>query len=128
MKKLIAFFEIPASDFNRAVKFYENTLHLQLPIMECKEDKMAFFMEEGDCIGSISFAPEQHPLAPSFHPSVSGVLISFSCEDMDITHSLIKSNGGTIITPKTKIEAEGKGYFSIFLDSEGNSIGLYSDK
>ena len=30
MKKLIAFFEIPASDFHRAVDFYETVLGLSL--------------------------------------------------------------------------------------------------
>ena len=32
MKKLIAFFEIPASDFHRAVDFYETVLGMQLPL------------------------------------------------------------------------------------------------
>ena len=35
MKKLIAFFEIPASDFHRAVDFYETVLGMQLPTFEC---------------------------------------------------------------------------------------------
>jgi len=30
----------------------------------------------------------------------------------------IEKNGGKIIRPKTKIEAEGRGYFSLFIDSE----------
>ena len=34
MKKLISFFEIPASDFGRAVKFYETVLNLKLSMME----------------------------------------------------------------------------------------------
>ena len=36
MKKLIAFFEIPASDFHRAVDFYETVLGMQLPTFECE--------------------------------------------------------------------------------------------
>ena len=43
MKKLISFFEIPASDFVRAVKFYETVLSLKLDVMECDAEKMAFF-------------------------------------------------------------------------------------
>jgi uncharacterized protein len=34
---------------------------------------------------------------------------------------------GKIHTPKTKIEAEGKGFFAIIIDSEGNKIGFYTD-
>ena len=47
MKKLIAFFEIPASDFHRAVDFYETVLGMQLPTFECETEKMACFTEEG---------------------------------------------------------------------------------
>ena len=31
------------------------------------------------------------------------------------------------ITGKTKIEAEGRGYFAIFIDCEGNKVGLYGE-
>ena len=46
MKKLIAFFEIPATDFCRAVDFYETVLGVQLPTFECETEKMACFTEE----------------------------------------------------------------------------------
>ena len=41
MKKLIAFFEIPATDFRRAVDFYETVLNMKLPVFECEQEKMA---------------------------------------------------------------------------------------
>ena len=44
MKKLIAFFEIPATDFRRAVDFYETVLGVQLPTFECETEKMACFL------------------------------------------------------------------------------------
>lgn len=121
MEKLIAFFEIPAADFYRAVKFYETIFNLKLSVYECDREKMAFFMENGNCIGSISFAKD-------FPPSEKGTLLSFNCESISETQALIESNGGKIIIPKTKIEAEDMGYFSTFRDSEGNTVGLYSDK
>ena len=31
MKKLIAFFEIPAADFRRAIDFYETVLNMKIP-------------------------------------------------------------------------------------------------
>ena len=43
MKKLIAFFEIPASDFHRAVDFYETVLGMQLPTFECEDRKNGLF-------------------------------------------------------------------------------------
>ena len=33
MEKLLAFFEIPAADFSRAVKFYEAVLQLELAVI-----------------------------------------------------------------------------------------------
>lgn len=39
---------------------------------------------------------------------------------------LIK-NGGSAVRPKTKIEAEGRGWFALFTDSEGDRMGLYGD-
>lgn len=121
MKKLISFFEIPAADFSRAVKFYETILGLQLNVFECETEKMAFFPDEdGLAPGAISFATD-------FLPSRSGVLISLSVENIDATLGLISANGGQIIRSKTKIEADCRGYFAMFADSEGNTIGLYSD-
>ena len=38
MKKLIAFFEIPATDFRRAVDFYETVLNMKLPVFECEQE------------------------------------------------------------------------------------------
>lgn len=122
MKNLIAFFEIPSCDFSRAVKFYEAILNLKLTTFECETEKMAFFPEEnGKNPGAISYAPD-------FKPSENGTLIHFEVEEVSATLFAVEKNGGKIFRPKTKIEAEGMGYFALFIDSEGNKIGLYSDK
>lgn len=121
MKKLISFFEIPATDFGRAVKFYESILNTKLSVFECESEKMAFFPgEENELTGAISYAD-------GFTPSANGVLIHFQVENMSETLVLIEANGGGIVRPKTKIECDGKGYFAMFTDSEGNTIGLNSD-
>ena len=123
MKNLVAFFEILADDFERAVKFYEAILGVELDaVCDCGTEKMAFFPEEnGQCPGAISWAND-------FCPSKDGVLIHFQVENMENTMKAIEKNGGKIIRPKTKIEAEDRGYFALFIDSEGNRLGLYSDK
>ena len=41
MEKFIAFFEIPAADFHRAVGFYETVLDIKLAVSEYEEEKMA---------------------------------------------------------------------------------------
>ena len=66
MKKLIAFFEIPASDFHRAVDFYETVLGMQLPTFECETEKMACFTEEGETVQiSTFFLPRMECLSIS---------------------------------------------------------------
>lgn len=93
-----------------------------MPKFDCESEKMAFFPDEdGLSPGAISWAED-------FLPSQNGVLISLNCEDIAFSLSLIESNGGKVVIPKTKIEAENRGYFCVFADSEGNHVGLYSDK
>ena len=123
MKKLIAFFEIPASDFHRAVDFYETVLGMQLPTFECETEKMACFTEEGETVGAISYASNF-----DFLPSTHGVLIHFNCEDIEQTLEKVLLKGGKVVIPRTKIEAEGRGYFAVFVDTEGNRVGIYADK
>lgn len=119
MKNSIAFFEIPSTDFRRAVDFYQEVLNVKLPVVECEEEKMAFFMEQGEAVGAISYAA-------NFPPAAGGVLIHFYCEDLEKTLRKVTEMGGSIVIPITKIEVEGKGYFAVFADSEGNHVGLYA--
>ncbi|MDH6313476.1 putative enzyme related to lactoylglutathione lyase [Parabacteroides sp. PFB2-10] len=124
MKTLVAFFEIPAADFERAVKFYETVFSVKLASMDCGHEKMAFFPEEnGLCPGAISWSS-----AFNFKPSDQGVLLSLNIESMEAAIQSVEKGGGRILISKTKIEAENRGYFSVFIDSEGNRVGLYSDK
>ncbi len=118
MRKLISWVEIPAVNFERAVKFYNSVLDLNLQIIDCGIEKMACF-PNGE--GAVSYAPD-------FKPSEDGLLVSFNVND-NIENSIkrIKTNGGKIIQPRTKIEADGRGYFAIFIDCEGNKAGLYED-
>ncbi|MFW5687526.1 MAG: VOC family protein [Bacteroidota bacterium] len=119
MTKLISWVEIPAADFTRAVNFYNKVFKLNLEPMDWGEEKMACF-PGGE--GAISFAP-------GFNPSESGTLVSFQVRDsIEETISRIQAEGGRVLQPKTKIEAEGRGWFCTFLDSEGNKVGLYQDK
>ena len=118
MEKFISWVEIPAADFPRAVLFYSRVFDLKLKTMECEDEKMAFF-PGGE--GAISFAP-------GFNPSRDGVLVSLNAgDDIDAMLQRVTENGGAIDRAKTKIEAEGRGYFALFIDSEGNRIGLYQN-
>ena len=116
--KLIRWVEIPAKNFERAVEFYNSVFGWEMEPMDWGTEKMACLPNDE---GAISFAP-------GFKPSKNGVLVSLNSDDLEETLAKVKANGGSVVQPKTKIEAEGRGYYATFYDSEGNKIGLYSEK
>ncbi len=118
MKKLIFWVEIPTENFERAVLFYNSILKLDLKVVDCGEEKMACFPTgEGALI-----------YAKGFKPSSNGILLSLNAEnELEETLASIEKKGCKIIQPKTKIQVEGRGYFALFIDCEGNKIGLYGD-
>lgn len=118
MEKLISWVEIPSNDFDRAVKFYGKVLKLELKAEDFGTEKMAY-LPSGE--GAVIYEP-------NYKPSQNGVFVSLKVIDnIDSTLERIVLNGGKILKPKTKIEVEGKGYFAVFLDSEGNRLGLYEN-
>lgn len=121
MKNWIEFVEIPSADFSRAVKFYEAVFGVELTVCdECETEKMAFFSD-------FSVKPNVAiSWAADFRPSKDGVLVHLPVDDIEATLRLVSANGGRVVRSKTKIEAEGKGYFAMFSDSEGNTLGLYA--
>ena len=114
-------FEIPANDFLRAVNFYKTIFEIDFQIFDSETEKMAFFPKTDNSIeGSIS-------MAKGFEPSPNGVLVSFEVDyELDEFLKNVEKAGGKISIPKTKIECEGRGYFSCFFDSEGNRIGAHT--
>lgn len=122
MRNAINWFEIPATDFDRAVKFYNAILATELPVTTMGEYQMAFLPQEGDGVGGTVVAGE------GCVPSQSGTLVYLNCgEDLSEVLGRIEPNGGTILMPKTLITEE-YGYMAIFLDSEGGKVALHSQK
>ncbi|WP_430815537.1 VOC family protein [Carboxylicivirga sp. RSCT41] len=117
MNKLIAWVEIPVSDMTKAISFYNAVFNLSLKALDFGHEEMALFPNDEGALSK----------AKNFASSTNGTLVSLNAPDnMDDTISRIITHGGKIVIPKTKIEAEGRGYFSTFIDCEGNRIGLYS--
>ena len=122
MKNLINWFEIPATDFSRALNFYEKLFGYDLKVCDYETEKMAFFPEKefGNC-GMIS-------QAKGFNPSEDGVVIYFDATNIiDSLINKVTELGGKILKDKCKIDAEGRGHFALIKDSEGNRIGFYSE-
>ncbi len=113
-------FEIPAADFNRAVKFYSDILGIEMPVTRMGDSEMGFFSMDENTVGG---AVVSHP---EMKPSVDGALVYLNGGD-DLNNILekIEPSGGRIVMPKTNITPE-IGYFAIFIDTEGNRMALHS--
>jgi len=117
MKKLVSWVEIPSKNFDRAVNFYKTVFKIDLQELSSETEKMACF-PGGD--GAIIYSS-------GFLPCSGGLVVSLNVPDnMKKTISRVKDNGGEIIKEKTKIQRKEGGFFALFIDSEGNRVGLYS--
>lgn len=120
MQNLINWFEIPATDFNRAVKFYGDILGINIHASEFGGTMMGFFPTDG---ANVSGAIVQ---GENYAPAEGGVLVYLNGGD-DLNNILgkVENAGGMVLLPKTKISDE-MGYFAMFKDSENNTMALHS--
>lgn len=122
MENLINWFEIPATDFKRAVNFYKKILSLEINETEMFGTKMGFFPSTGKNVsGAIICGPDNKP-------SMDGATIYLNGgENLQKVLDKVEPNNGNIIVPKTQISPE-MGYFAMFIDTEGNKLALHSIK
>ena len=117
-------FEIPATDIERARHFYQVIFSIHMETSDMMGMKMAMFpytMGNGKVSGAL--------VQSEFHvPSMDGSLLYLN-GDPDLNEILerLPQVGGEILMPKTLID-EQIGYMAFFRDSEGNRIALHSMK
>ena len=120
MSNVIHWFDIPALDFDRAVKFYEAVLEVHLIQENMLGAHLAIFpANPGEATGAIM-------ARGGVTPATGGTTIYLKAgSDLAVALHRVDAAGGKILHPKTFIQ-EGFGYFAIVLDTEGNSVGLHS--
>jgi hypothetical protein len=120
MKSYISIFEIPATDIARAIDFYQSILGIEIEKMEMPGMEMGVLPYEGQIVTGVIIKAE------GYNPSADGVTIYLNGGDnLQSILDKVEKNGGQIMVPKTS-HADESGFFAIFLDSEGNKIGLDS--
>lgn len=120
MKSLISIFEIPATDISRAINFYQAILDINIEKIEMPEMEMGIFPYEEQVVTGVIIKAEGDK------PSANGVTIYLNGGDnLQIILDKVEKNGGEIIVPKSP-HADESGFYALFLDSEGNKIGLHS--
>jgi predicted enzyme related to lactoylglutathione lyase len=123
MANVLNWFEIPAADINRAIKFYSTIFgYTNMQPIDFGGFKMAFFPMEGEGVGGALCH------GTDYKPSQEGSLIYLNGDpDLALPLSKVESAGGKIILPKRQITEE-YGYMALFFDSEGNRVALHSMK
>jgi predicted enzyme related to lactoylglutathione lyase len=118
----VTWFEIPVKDIERAKKFYEKVLGLELTIEEMEPFTMAWF----PMIQGAPGAPGALIKGESYEPSHAGTVVYFSIDDIDETLRRINASGGKTLLPKKSIGEYG--FIAHFEDTEGNRLALHSMK
>lgn len=113
-------FEIPANDIDRAKDFYSNILGSELQEITMGEYRMLPLPHGEGKIGGAIVSGE------GCKPSEAGTMIYLNGgEDLNTVLSKVETAGGKVVMPKSLVDDE-IGYMAIFIDTEGNRLGLHS--
>lgn len=116
-------FEIPVTNMDRAMNFYGAIMNTTLELKKQSPVPMAMFPANQN-YGSAGALIQMDQL----RPGADGPVIYLNGgEDLQAILDRVVPAGGTVLVQKTLISEE-IGYFAIFLDTEGNRLGLFSSK
>ncbi len=124
MDNAISWFEIPATDLDRAQKFYETIFGITMVPLDLPNIKMKMFPIDDPMAGIGGAVVDSN----GFHkPSATDGTLVYLNGNPDVQQVLDKviPAGGTIMVPKTEISPE-YGFMAVIQDTEGNRIGLHS--
>ncbi len=122
MNNLISIAEIPASDLPRAIRFYQNILGVSIEEATMGDTRMGVFPADGESVSVVLVH------GADYKPTTDGAVLYLNAgDDLQPVLDKVEQNGGQVIVPKTEISPE-MGYFAIFLDTEGNKLGLHSSQ
>jgi uncharacterized protein len=118
----VGWFDIHVSNLDRAKKFYETVFNIQFFDAPAEWGKQSFFPFNqespnisGALVGKVDFIP-----------SANNTVVYFETEDCTSEEKRIEQAGGKVVQLKMNIGEFG--FISIFIDTEGNTIGLHSRK
>ncbi len=116
MTNRIVWFDVPASDLERAMNFYSKVLDVE--IKEEFPGVAVMSHDQGEVAGCV-FKSEE------IQPSDQGALLYFNVNGrLDAAVAAVEECGGTIKEPPHSIGEFG--HRALVIDSEGNRIALHS--
>lgn len=119
MKDTLSWFEIFVADLPRAQGFYERVLDKKLEAETFNGEPHAIFPAEGLKGALVKRAARK--------PSADGALVYVDCTGtLDAVLGRVEAAGGKVLLPKTDIG--GPGFIAVIADTEGNQVGLHSER
>ena len=130
MRNAIYWVEIPATNFERAKKFYETIFDIEMILVPIPRGKYAIFPLDKDALGGGGAIVEGKGYKPSENSGNGPVVyLDRGRDDLSIPLSKVEQAGGKILMPKTKNSDNPEtGFIAQFIDSEGNKMGVHSNK
>jgi uncharacterized protein len=118
MRNTVVWFDIPVTDMDRAIRFYQTVTQSEMKRLTLETGKeTALFASKDEGVTGALFKSSNDK------PSEFGSRVYLNAEpSIDDWIERVKSAGGCIAVEKTKIP--GHGFFAYFIDSEGNRVGL----
>lgn len=116
----VTWFEIPVTDFERAVAFYEQSLAVTLKQGDFGPDRLGVFPYDPPAISGCIIKGDRYRSGPD------GVAIYLNADPVlaDVL-ARVEQAGGKVVLPRTALP-EGMGYYAHILDTEGNRVGLHA--
>jgi uncharacterized protein len=118
----VGWFDIHVSNLDRAKKFYETVFNIQLFDAPSEWGKQSFFPFNHESPNISGALVEKADMTPSNGNTV----VYFETEDCVTEEKRIETAGGKVVQPKMNIGEFG--FISIFIDTEGNTVGLHARK
>lgn len=118
----VGWFELPVSDMQRAQRFYHHVFLVAFELVDMAADLMAMFPfdhTKPGCSGALVQGKE-------YVPGNTGTMVYFECTDVAPYLAKVEPAGGQLLLSKTSIGPHG--FIGIFLDSEGNKVGMHSQQ
>ena len=122
MANPVVHFEIPVSDMDRAVRFYEEVFGYSLRRDVVDGYAMAFFLRADGRTGASGALVK----GDVYVPAKAGPVLYFDVAEIDETLARAEAAGATILYPKKDIGEAG--FVAEIEDSEGNRIALSASK
>ncbi len=119
----IYWFEIPVSDIQRAIQFYNQVLEAEIQYMDLTDSmgtRCGMIPDQGG-VGGMLVEGEQHGYVPSQAGSLVYLNVSGKMEDV---LARAEAAGAAVLLPKTSLGDHG--FTAWIQDSEGNRVGLRS--